>query len=116
MLRTRLPLWRQSRRSRIPVRPGGCAIFDQHERELVPLGEELAVVRADLEIESLQFGNRLKVEETIDPGLSEALVPPFSLQPLVENAVQHGLKSSPKAGRLHLVVVRGMGDRLEMSV
>jgi LytS/YehU family sensor histidine kinase len=92
------------------------ASFDQHERELVPLGEELAVVRAYLEIESLQFGNRLKVEETIDPGLSEALVPPFSLQPLVENAVQHGLQSSPKAGRLRLVVVRRMGEWLDMSI
>jgi two-component system LytT family sensor kinase len=66
------------------------ASFDQHEREFVPLGEELDVVHAYLDIESLQLGNRLKVEETIDPGLSEALVPPFSLQPLVENAIQHG--------------------------
>jgi LytS/YehU family sensor histidine kinase len=92
------------------------ASFDQHERELVPLGEELAVVRAYLDIESLQVGNRLKVEESIDPGLSEALVPPFSLQPLVENAVQHGLQSSPKAGRLRLVVVRRMGEWLDMSI
>ena len=92
------------------------ASFDQHERDLVPLGEELAVVRAYLEIESLQLGNRLKVEETIDPGLSDALVPPFSLQPLVENAVQHGLQSSPNAGRLHLVVVRRMGDWLDISI
>jgi LytS/YehU family sensor histidine kinase len=75
------------------------ASFDQYERELVPLGEELAVVRAYLDIESLQLGNRLKVEETIDPGLSEALVPPFSLQSLGENAVQHGLQSSPMTGR-----------------
>ena len=92
------------------------ASFDQHERELVPFGEELAVVRAYLEIESLQLGNRLEVEETIDPGLSEALVPPFSLQPLVENAVQHGLQSSQKAGRLRLVVLRRMGEWLEMSI
>jgi LytS/YehU family sensor histidine kinase len=92
------------------------ASFDQHERELVPLGEELAVVRAYLDIESLHLGNRLKVEETIDPGLSEALVPPFSLQPLVENAVQHGLQSSPKARRLRLVVVRRMGEWLDMSI
>jgi LytS/YehU family sensor histidine kinase len=91
------------------------ASFDQHERELVPLGEELAVVRAYLEIESLQRGNRLKVEETIDPGLSEALVPPFSLQPLVENAVQHGLQSSAKVGRLRLAV-HMTGEWLEMSV
>jgi two-component system, LytTR family, sensor kinase len=92
------------------------ASFDQHERELVPLGEELAIVRAYLEFESLQLSNRLKVEETIDPGLAEVLVPPFSLQPLVENAVQHGLQSSPKAGRLRLVVVRGIGDWLDISI
>jgi LytS/YehU family sensor histidine kinase len=92
------------------------ASFDQHERELVPLGEELAVVRAYLDIESLQLGSRLKVDETIDPGLSDALVPPFSLQPLVENAVQHGLQSSPKAGRLRLVVVHRMGEWLDMSI
>src|SRR5208282_3073808 len=91
------------------------ASFDQQERELVPLKEELAVVRAYLEIESLRLGSRLKLEQEIDPGLSEALMPPFSLQPLVENAVQHGLQSSPKAGRLRLIV-RQDGQTLEMSV
>lgn len=91
------------------------ASFDQHERVLVPLREELAVVRAYLDIESLRLGNRLKVEEVIDPGLTEVLTPPFSLQPLVENAVQHGLQSSPKAGRLRLAV-RQVGQSLEMSV
>jgi LytS/YehU family sensor histidine kinase len=66
------------------------ATFDQSDRALVPLEEELIVVRAYLEIESLRLGNRLKLEQAIDPGLAEALIPPFSLQPLVENAVQHG--------------------------
>jgi LytS/YehU family sensor histidine kinase len=91
------------------------ASFDQHERALVPLEEELAIVRAYLEIESLRLGNRLKFEQAIDPGLAEALIPPFSLQPLVENAVQHGLLSSPEAGRLRLVI-RPAGPWLEMSV
>ena len=91
------------------------ASFDQHERLLVPLEEELAVVRAYLDIESLRLGDRLKVEQTIDPGLLKALMPPFSFQPLVENAVQHGLHSSPRAGRLQLVV-RPTGQWLEMSV
>jgi LytS/YehU family sensor histidine kinase len=91
------------------------ASFDQHERLLVPLEEELAVVRAYLDIESLRLGDRLKVERTIDPGLLKVLVPPFSLQPLVENAVQHGLLSSPRAGRLQLMV-RPTGQWLEMSV
>jgi two-component system, LytTR family, sensor kinase len=91
------------------------ASFDQHEQVLVPLEEELAVVRAYLDIEALRLGNRLKVEEIIDPGASDVLTPPFSLQPLVENAVQHGLQSSPNAGRLRLAV-RLVGQSLEMSV
>jgi two-component system LytT family sensor kinase len=91
------------------------ASFDKHDRALVPLEEELAVVRAYLDIESLRLGNRLKLEEAIDPWSAEALTPPFSLQPLVENAVQHGLQSSPKAGRLRLAV-HPAGQWLEMSV
>jgi two-component system sensor histidine kinase LytS len=55
------------------------------------------------------------VEQTIGPGLLKLLVPPFSFQPLVENAIQHGLHSSPEAGRL-LLVVRATGPWLEMSV
>jgi two-component system, LytTR family, sensor kinase len=89
--------------------------FDQHERLLVPLEEELAVVRAYLHIESLRFGDRLKVEQTIDPGLLKVVMPPFSFQPLVENAIQHGFHSSPRARRIHLVV-RATGPWLEMSV
>ena len=91
------------------------ASFDQHEQVLVPLEEELAVVRAYLDIEALRLGSRLKVEEIIDPGASDVLTPPFSLQPLVENAVQHGLQSSPNAGRLRLAI-RLVGQSLEMSV
>jgi two-component system sensor histidine kinase LytS len=91
------------------------ASFDQQERLLVPVEEELAVVRAYLDIEMLRFGSRLKVEQTIDPRSLDALVPPFSFQPLVENAIQHGLGSSRWAGRLRLVV-RGIGTWLEMIV
>jgi two-component system, LytTR family, sensor kinase len=91
------------------------ASFDQQERVLVPVEEELAIVRAYLDIESLRLGDRLKLELTIDPGLLKVLMPPFSFQPLVENAVQHGLHSSVRAGRLQLVV-RPTGPWLEMSV
>jgi two-component system, LytTR family, sensor kinase len=91
------------------------ASFDQQERVLVPVEEELAVMRAYLDIESLRLGDRLKVEQTIDPRSVDALMPPFSFQPLVENAVQHGLHSSPRAGQLRLVV-RATESWLEMSV
>ena len=91
------------------------ASFDQHERLLVTVEEELAIVRAYLDIESLRLGDRLKVEQTIDPCLLKALMPPFSFQPLVENAVHHGLRSSPRAGRIQLAV-RPTGQWLEMSI
>jgi LytS/YehU family sensor histidine kinase len=90
--------------------------FDQPERALIPLEEELTVVRSYLDIESLRLGIRLILEQAIDSGLAEALIPPFSLQPLVENAVQHDLQSSPKAGSLRLVVRRRMGKWLDMSI
>jgi LytS/YehU family sensor histidine kinase len=90
--------------------------FDQADRALVPLEEELTVVRAYLEIESLRLGNRLVLEQAIDPGLAEALIPAFSLQPLVENAVQHGPQSSPEAGCLRLVARHRMEEWLNMSV
>jgi two-component system sensor histidine kinase ChiS len=90
-------------------------VFDQPERALIPVEEELAVVRAYLDIESLRLGRRLKVEEDIDPALAEALTPPFSFQPLVENAVQHGVQSSLEAGCLRLVVCR-VGEWMEMSI
>jgi two-component system sensor histidine kinase LytS len=91
------------------------ASFDQQKRLLVTMEEELALVRAYLDIESLRLGDRLKVEQTIDPCLLKALMPPFSFQPLVENAVHHGLRSSPRAGRIQLTV-RPTGQWLEMSI
>ena len=91
------------------------ASFDQPEQALIPLEEEWAVVRAYLDIEALRLGDRLKVETTVQPGLANALVPPFSLQPIVENAVQHGIHSRPGAGRLR-VVISVVGRCLEVSV
>lgn len=91
------------------------ASFDQQDRTLIPFAEELAVVRAYLDIEALRFGNRLKVEQSIDPAAIDAVLPPFSLQPLVENAIRHGIQSSANAGRLQLAAhpVEGW---LEISV
>jgi two-component system sensor histidine kinase LytS len=91
------------------------ASFDRQDQLLIPMEEELVAVHAYLEIESLRFGGRLKVEESINASLLKVVIPPFSFQPLVENAIQHGLHSSPSAGRLHIVVCE-TGPWLEMSV
>ncbi len=60
----------------------------------VPLAEEIASAREYLEIEAVRFGDRLKVVVRLDPEAADAPAPSFILQPLVENAVKHGLGSS----------------------
>jgi hypothetical protein len=62
--------------------------------ELVPLEEELALIEEYLDIESVRFGERLKVSVDCSPGACEALVPSFLVQPLVENAIKHGVARS----------------------
>ncbi|WP_425261125.1 sensor histidine kinase [Rubrivivax sp. RP6-9] len=66
----------------------------------VPLDEEIALAQAYLAIEQVRFGARLRVEWDIDPAAGRALVPPLVLQPLVENAVRHGVEPAVDGGRI----------------
>jgi sensor histidine kinase YesM len=66
----------------------------------VPLDEELATVRHYVQIMRVRFGDRLTVLEEIDPRARDALVPPLVLQPLVENAVEHGIARDRRAGKI----------------
>ena len=76
--------------------------LEQHDRVTVPLNEEMEIVTAYVDVESLRMGDRLKVEWCIDSGVLEAQVPPFLVQPLVENAVKHGIQPSDEGGRVRL--------------
>jgi hypothetical protein len=67
---------------------------------LVALGEELQLARSYLAIEQVRFGARLQVEEDVAPALLSALVPPLLLQPLMENAVVHGIQQLTAGGRI----------------
>lgn len=71
--------------------------IDRDSRGLVPLADELEIGAAYLKIEEHRFEDRLRVEVVVDPAVRDASVPPFLLQPLLENAVRHGL--APCAGR-----------------
>jgi hypothetical protein len=72
------------------------------ERETVPLSEELSLAHNYLGVEQVRFGGRLSVEQQIGPECEAALLPPLLLQPLVENAVKHGIASMVDGGTIHL--------------
>jgi LytS/YehU family sensor histidine kinase len=72
---------------------------DTHQ---VSLKEEIAVTKEYLALEKIRFGPRLMVTFAIDPETQEALVPRFLLQPLVENAIRHGIARRPDGGNLVL--------------
>jgi hypothetical protein len=68
----------------------------------VPLEDELAFVRNYLALEQLRLGERLRIVEDVDPDVLEFAVPTLLLQPLVENAVRHGIAPRRDGGSLHL--------------
>jgi signal transduction histidine kinase len=74
------------------------------ERALVEVEEELRIVRAYLEIEELRLGAKLHTEVDIDPSALRVTIPLLSIQPLVENAVKHGVASRQGAGFVHLKI------------
>jgi two-component system, LytTR family, sensor histidine kinase AlgZ len=72
------------------------------EKSVIPLSEELALVHKFLAIEKVRFGERLQVSEEIGQECGGLLVPPLLLQPLVENAVTHGIANLPEGGCIRL--------------
>jgi two-component system sensor histidine kinase AlgZ len=84
-------------------------------RELIALGDELALCRQYLNLEQLRLGERLKVEWRIEPGVEQALVPPMLLQPLVENAVYHGIEPGIEPGVIEVRIAR-RDDRLTLQL
>jgi len=85
------------------------------ERAEVTLGEELAFLRTYLGIERTRFGDRLRVVDSIGPGLEAARVPSLLLQPLVENAVRHAVAPRHEGGCVTLSAARD-GDLLTLEV
>lgn len=90
-------------------------ILDASEVSSHPLGEERALVEDYLAVESVRHGRRLQVEWRWDEDLDVLPVMPLLVQPLVENALKHGISRSRRGGRLRLAAWRE-GARLRLQV
>ena len=84
-------------------------------RHLAPLEDEVALTRAYLELEQLRLGDRLQVAWHIGKMPGAALIPPLVIQPLVENAVYHGIEPQPTGGEISLNIYRS-GDKVHIVV
>ena len=84
--------------------------LDVSARQRIPLAEELALAQRYLSIEQVRFGARLRIDQRVDEDAAACLVPPLLLQPLVENAVTHGIAKLIEGGLIRLDIARRDGD------
>ncbi len=78
------------------------ALLRHGDRALAPLGDERTLVQRYLAVEKLRLGGRLRVHWDWDDALDRIVAPPFLLQPLVENALKHGISGHPEGGELRI--------------
>jgi len=90
-------------------------VLMRENAELTPLSEEIAVARQYLNLERLRLGDRMQVTWDMDSCPPDPLVPPLMLQPLLENAVYHGIEPSTEPGEIHIRFER-LGDRLRLEL
>jgi two-component sensor histidine kinase len=89
--------------------------LSQAEKQEVPLREEMNFVNRYLEIQQTRFGDKLRVEHDIAPATLDCLVPTLLLQPLVENAIRHGIEPAENSGLLRITAHR-LNGKLVMTV
>jgi signal transduction histidine kinase len=88
---------------------------NHHDRFFWPLGEELDLIETYLSIEKVRFGEKLQVDIDCDASLKHYSIPRFVLQPLVENAIKHGVSKIEGIGRI-LVSASDKGEWVELTV
>ncbi len=79
-------------------------------RDLAPLADEVRLCRQYLDLEQLRLGDRLSVDWHVDNMPHDAMVPPLVLQPLLENAVYHGIEPSPDPGLVSINIYQVRGE------
>ena len=89
--------------------------LEGRDSDLVTVREELEFTRAYVDLERNRLGGRLAVEEVIDDDALEARIPALTLQPLIENAIRHGIAPRARGGTVR-IAVRRFGGALEVVV
>lgn len=89
--------------------------LNKEQKEMVPIREELKSVETYLEIEKVRFGDRLNYELICQEDLIDSQIPQFLIQPVIENAVKHGVSKNSGSGLVRLEI-RTDENRLEISV
>jgi two-component system, LytTR family, sensor kinase len=89
--------------------------LESKDRQEVPLTEEIAFLEHYLEIQKIRFGDQLRVVMDVAPEVKYAAVPSMFIQPLVENAIRHGISRRASGGTI-IVRAKPLGDRLEIRV
>jgi LytS/YehU family sensor histidine kinase len=90
-------------------------VLDDVEAQEVPLRRELEYLKLYLSIEQVRFPDRLRAEISADTSILDAAVPQMGLQPIVENAIRHGIGQSSSAGRIQIQAER-VTNRLVIKV
>jgi two-component system, LytTR family, sensor histidine kinase AlgZ len=85
------------------------------ERVTIPFEEEMALTRMYLDVEQVRFGTRLRVKQDVDAACSDCDVPALLIQPLVENAVKHGIAMMAEGGEIVMSGQRD-GDWLRFTI
>jgi signal transduction histidine kinase len=91
-----------------------CVLEDVEAQE-VPLRRELEYLQLYLSIEQVRFQDRLQVRISVDPAILDAAVPHMGLQPIVENAIRHGIGRSSAAGKIRIGASR-VNEMLRVTV
>ncbi|MGE5702494.1 MAG: LytS/YhcK type 5TM receptor domain-containing protein [Clostridia bacterium] len=83
--------------------------------QLVPIHQELSHLQSFLEIVKIRFADQFHVQCEAEDGIEQAMIPPLTLQPLIENSIQHGLKGRPTGGLIRITVVP-RGHRVRIAI
>lgn len=83
--------------------------------QVVTLAQEMNFINCYLEIESVRFGNRLKLKREIQPETLQAQVPNLILQPLIENAIKHGISRRIRPGKI-IIRAQNCGENLQLQI